>query len=149
MQSVLEYLKVGINDGADVVAGGARVMAEGGGYFIAPTILAGLPPTSPVAMNEIFGPVVTVHPFRTIDEAISIANATTYGLTASVWTSNLNAAMRFHRELRAGTVWVNCYEASDVTSPFGGFKQSGNGRDRSLHAFDKYVEMKSTWIVSR
>ncbi|MEQ9257799.1 MAG: aldehyde dehydrogenase [Roseovarius sp.] len=147
MARVMGYIDEGKAAGATLVAGGAAALAETGGYFIPPTVFGNVRPEMTIAREEIFGPVLTVHEVADVDEAIALGNATEYGLTASVWTGNLNRAMKFSRELRAGTVWVNCYEASDVTSPFGGMKQSGNGRDRSLHALEKYTEMKSTWIA--
>jgi acyl-CoA reductase-like NAD-dependent aldehyde dehydrogenase len=147
MDSVMGYIEAGRAAGAELVAGGTPAWQESGGYFIPPTIFDRVAPEMSIAREEIFGPVLTVHEVEGMDAAIALANATDYGLTASVWTGNLGRAMRFSREVRAGTVWINCYEASDVTSPFGGMKQSGNGRDRSLHALEKYTEMKSTWIA--
>jgi acyl-CoA reductase-like NAD-dependent aldehyde dehydrogenase len=103
-------------------------------------------PTMRIAREEIFGPVLSVLRFETEDEALALANDSAYGLQASVWSDNLNRAHRVARRLRAGTVHVNQYDEDDITVPFGGFKQSGNGRDKSLHAFDKYTELKTTWI---
>ena len=97
-----------------------------------------------IAREEIFGPVLVVIPFRDEDDAVRIANDTEYGLAAALWTSGLAQAHRCTRKLRAGSVWVNNYHGGDMTAPFGGFKQSGNGRDKSLHAFDKYTELKAT-----
>ncbi|MFP5340748.1 MAG: aldehyde dehydrogenase family protein, partial [Gammaproteobacteria bacterium] len=116
------------------------------GRFVEPTILLGVTPQMKVYQEETFGPVVPVIPFRTDDEAVAIANDTPYGLAAAVWTADLSKAHRTARALRAGSVWVNQYDGGDMTAPFGGFKQSGNGRDKSLHAFDKYTELKATWI---
>ncbi len=99
-----------------------------------------------IAREEIFGPVLSVLSFTDLDEAIRQANATPYGLAAAVWTSDMSKAIRTSRALRAGTVHVNQYDNDDITVPFGGYKQSGNGRDKSLHAFDKYTELKTTWI---
>jgi 4-guanidinobutyraldehyde dehydrogenase/NAD-dependent aldehyde dehydrogenase len=99
-----------------------------------------------IAQEEIFGPVVSVMGFDSFDEAMTIANNTIYGLAAAVWTSDLSKAHRAARALRAGSVWVNQYDGGDMTAPFGGFKQSGNGRDKSLHAFDKYTQLKAAWI---
>ncbi|WP_031759810.1 aldehyde dehydrogenase family protein, partial [Pseudomonas aeruginosa] len=96
--------------------------------------------------EEIFGPVLSVIEFEDAEEAVRIANDTPYGLAAAVWTSNLSKAHLTAKALRAGSVWVNQYDGGDMTAPFGGFKQSGNGRDKSLHAFDKYTELKATWI---
>jgi 4-guanidinobutyraldehyde dehydrogenase/NAD-dependent aldehyde dehydrogenase len=99
-----------------------------------------------IAREEIFGPVLSTITFKDVDEAIQIANDTVYGLAASIWTRDLSAAHRVARELRAGSVWVNCYDGGDMTVPFGGYKQSGIGRDKSLHALDKYTDLKATWI---
>ncbi|MCY1308055.1 NADP/NAD-dependent aldehyde dehydrogenase PuuC [compost metagenome] len=99
-----------------------------------------------IAREEIFGAVLSVIAFDDDQEAVAIANDTPYGLAAGLWTSNLSRAHQVARALRAGSVWVNQYSGGDMTAPFGGFKQSGNGRDRSLHAFDKYTELKATWI---
>ncbi len=99
-----------------------------------------------IAREEIFGPVLSVISFHDKEEAIRIANDSDYGLAAAFWTGNLDKAHRVARRLRAGSVFINNYHGGDMTVPFGGFKQSGNGRDKSLHAFDKYTELKSTWI---
>jgi gamma-glutamyl-gamma-aminobutyraldehyde dehydrogenase/4-guanidinobutyraldehyde dehydrogenase/NAD-dependent aldehyde dehydrogenase len=99
-----------------------------------------------IAREEIFGPVLSVLSFTDLDEAVRQANSTPYGLAAAVWTADLGKAIRTARALRAGTVHVNQYDNDDITVPFGGYKQSGNGRDKSLHAFDKYTELKTTWI---
>lgn len=99
-----------------------------------------------IAREEIFGPVLSVITARDHLDALRIANDTPYGLAASLWTRDLSRAHQMARGLRAGSVWVNCFDGGDISMPFGGFKQSGNGRDRSLHALDKYSELKSTWI---
>ena len=99
-----------------------------------------------IEKEEIFGPVLSILPFDDEKQAIAIANDTPYGLAAAIWTSNLSKAHLTAKALRAGSVWINQYDGGDMTAPFGGFKQSGNGRDKSLHAFDKYTELKATWI---
>jgi acyl-CoA reductase-like NAD-dependent aldehyde dehydrogenase len=99
-----------------------------------------------IAREEIFGPVLSLIRFQSESDAIALANDSDYGLQASVWTDRLDRAHRIARELRAGTVHVNQYDEDDITVPFGGFKQSGNGRDKSLHAFEKYTELKTTWL---
>ncbi|MGG2399164.1 aldehyde dehydrogenase [Pseudomonas sp. SH1-B] len=146
MNNVLAYIQAGHEDGAKLVAGGSRVMEETGGTYVEPTIFDGVSNAMRIAKEEIFGPVLSVIGFDTQEEAVAIANDTIYGLAAAVWTSNLSRAHLVGKALRAGSVWINQYDGGDMTAPFGGFKQSGNGRDKSLHAFDKYTELKSTWI---
>jgi gamma-glutamyl-gamma-aminobutyraldehyde dehydrogenase len=144
--TVLGYIDAGQTEGARVVAGGRRVMAETGGYFVEPTVFEGVSNTMKIAREEIFGPVMSVIRFKTEEEAVAMANDSAYGLQASVWSHDINRAHRVARALKAGTVHVNQYDEDDITVPFGGVKQSGNGRDKSLHAFDKYTELKTTWI---
>ena len=111
-----------------------------------PTIVTGVEPGDTLAQREVFGPVLAVIPFDTEDEAIDIANGTPYGLASGVWTADLSRAHRMIRRIRAGVVHVNTYGGSDLTVPLGGHKQSGNGHDKSLHAFDKYLDLKTAWI---
>jgi gamma-glutamyl-gamma-aminobutyraldehyde dehydrogenase/4-guanidinobutyraldehyde dehydrogenase/NAD-dependent aldehyde dehydrogenase len=127
--------------------GGKRVLEGSGGLFIQPTVFDGVTNNMRIASEEIFGPVLSVIGFSTAEEAVSIANDSIYGLAAAVWTSNINTAHKVARALKAGSVWINHYDGGDMTAPFGGFKQSGNGRDKSLHAFDKYTELKATWLL--
>ncbi|MDH4653958.1 aldehyde dehydrogenase [Pseudomonas sp. BN606] len=143
---VLGYIESGHADGAKLVAGGKRVLEETGGTYVEPTIFDGVDNAMRIAKEEIFGPVLSVIAFDSEEEAVAIANDTIYGLAAAVWTSNLSRAHLVGKALRAGSVWINQYDGGDMTAPFGGFKQSGNGRDKSLHAFDKYTELKATWI---
>jgi gamma-glutamyl-gamma-aminobutyraldehyde dehydrogenase/4-guanidinobutyraldehyde dehydrogenase/NAD-dependent aldehyde dehydrogenase len=143
---VLEYIDAGRSEGARLALGGRRVRAESGGCYIEPTVFDGVTPRMRIAREEIFGPVLATLSFRDLDEALRIANDVSYGLAAAIWTRDLNSAHRAARALRAGVVYVNCYDADDITVPFGGYKQSGFGRDKSLHAFDKYTELKTTWI---
>jgi gamma-glutamyl-gamma-aminobutyraldehyde dehydrogenase len=146
LRTVLGYIDAGRSEGARIAVGGRQVRAETGGYFVEPTVFEGVNNGMRIAREEIFGPVMSVIRFKTEEEAIALANDSSYGLQASVWSSNINRAHRVARALRAGTVHVNQYDEDDITVPFGGFKQSGNGRDKSLHAFDKYTELKTTWI---
>ena len=146
LDRVMGYIEAGKREGARVRFGGERVLAESGGYFVEPTIFDQVDNAMSIAQEEIFGPVLSAITFTGMDEALEIANNSMYGLAAAAWTGNVSKAHRMARGLRAGTVWINCFEEGDMTVPFGGFKQSGNGRDKSLHALDKYMETKTTWI---
>lgn len=145
-----EYVARGVADGARLAHGGGRVLTETGGWFFAPTILDSVPSESSVATDEIFGPIVAVIPFDSEEEAIALANDTSYGLAASLWTDDLDAAHRVSRLLKAGTVSINCYSEGDVTTPFGGYRQSGfGGRDKGLDSLEQYSEVKTTWLKVR
>ncbi len=146
MKTVLGYIEAGNSEGAKLVTGGQRARAETGGFYVQPTVFERVRNDMKIAREEIFGPVMSVIRFANEAEAIALANDSSYGLQASVWSDNVNRAHRVARALRAGTVHVNQYDEDDITVPFGGYKQSGNGRDKSLHAFDKYTELKTTWL---
>ncbi|MDX3973511.1 aldehyde dehydrogenase [Shinella sp.] len=149
MDRVLEYIEIGSKEGAELKSGGKQVRTESGGYFVEPTVFDNVDNKMRIAQEEIFGPVLSTITFKDAEEAVSIANDTIYGLAAAVWTDNIDTALSTARRLRAGSVWVNNFDESNITMPFGGYKQSGFGRDKSLHAIDKYTELKATWIKIR
>ncbi|MFE2101181.1 aldehyde dehydrogenase, partial [Streptomyces sp. NPDC059468] len=146
LDRVLDHVTTAGAEGARLRTGGVRTLVETGGSYLAPTVFDRVTPGMRLAREEVFGPVLSVLTFDDLDEAVRLANATEYGLAAGLWTSDLATAHRVSRALKAGTVWVNCYEEGDLTVPFGGMKQSGNGRDKSAHALEKYTELKTTWI---
>src|SRR5262245_42679137 len=126
LDKILRYVKLGQDQGANLLVGGNRVGNRG--YFVEPTIFDNVKDDMTIARDEIFGPIVSVLPFKNMDEVIARANSTTYGLAAGIWTKNIDKAHTYAREVKAGTVWVNCYHVVDTTTPFGGFKMSGQGR---------------------
>jgi acyl-CoA reductase-like NAD-dependent aldehyde dehydrogenase len=143
---VLAYLDIGKNEGAQVKTGGERNQALGKGYFVKPTVFTDVTNTMRIAQEEIFGPVVCAIPFKDENDVIRQANETIYGLSAGVWTRDVSKAHRMARSLRAGTVWVNCYNQLDPISSFGGYKQSGFGRELGIHSLDLYTQIKSVWL---
>lgn len=146
LQTVSDYVAIGREEGASLMAGGTQVMTDSGGSYYEPTIFDGVDNSMRIAREEIFGPVMSVIGFKDAEEAVAIANDSIYGLAGAVWSNNINTAHRVAAAVRVGTMGINNYFGGDMTVPFGGFKQSGNGRDKSMHAFDDYTELKTTWI---
>ena len=147
LDRIVGYIDGAGDAGARLVYGGTRVLEDTGGYFVEPTIFADVTPDMAIAREEIFGPVVSVLSFEDETEAVAMANDSPFGLAASIYTHDLDVAHRLAREVRAGTVAVNCYGEGDITTPFGGYKQSGfGGRDKGLEALADYSEVKTTWI---
>jgi (Z)-2-((N-methylformamido)methylene)-5-hydroxybutyrolactone dehydrogenase len=147
-KKVLEYIGIGRDEGAELMLGGKTADVEGSrsGLFVEPSIFAGVNNRMRLAQEEIFGPVLSVIRFHEEDEALAIANDTLFGLAAGVWTTSMRRGIAMSKGLRAGTVWVNTYRAVSYMSPFGGYKQSGFGRENGLHAIDEYLQTKSVWI---
>jgi acyl-CoA reductase-like NAD-dependent aldehyde dehydrogenase len=143
---VLSYIDAGRGEGARLATGGNQALTDSGGYYVEPTIFADASNEMKIAREEIFGPVLTVIPVDDPDVAVETANDTNYGLAAAVWTRDISRAHRIARQLRAGNVYVNTYDRGDIALPFATFKQSGIGIDKSIHAIDKYVRLKTTWI---
>ncbi len=142
---ILDYIEKGQAEGARLVAGGTP-LDFGKGQFIAPTIFGDVTRAMSIARDEIFGPVLTVMPFDTLDEAIALANDTVYGLAASVWTKNIDKALTVTRRVRAGRFWVNTTIAGGPELPLGGFKQSGWGREAGIYGVEEYTQVKSVHI---
>lgn len=142
----LDFVETARSEGGQVVLGGKRILEETGGYYMSPTIVTDVSADATLAQKEVFGPVLAVTPFADDDEAVRIANSTVYGLAGAVWTSNLSRAHRMVREVRTGVMHVNTYGGADGTVPLGGVGQSGNGADKSLHAIEKYINLKTAWI---
>jgi gamma-glutamyl-gamma-aminobutyraldehyde dehydrogenase len=150
LDKVMSYIDIGKKEGAKVALGGNRILQETGGYFFEPTVFDNVKNSMRIAREEIFGPVLSVITFSDPEEAIKIANDTSYGLAASLYTDNLNVAHKMARAIRAGTVSINCYSEGDMAVPFGGYKESGfGGKDKSLMAHDQYTETKTIWIQLR
>ncbi len=147
MNTVLGYIEKGKAQGAKLVAGGNRVSVDGGqGYFIEPTVFDSVDNNMTIAQEEIFGPVLATIPFDDVEQVAALANQNIYGLAAAVWTNDVRKAHNFARRVKAGTVWVNAYNLYDAALPFGGYKQSGFGRELGMHAIEHYTELKSVWV---
>lgn len=147
-EKILKYIDVARDEGADAVLGGARAQRPecGNGWFVEPTIFTGVRNDMRIAQEEVFGPVLSVIPFKDDDDAITIANDIIFGLAAGVWTQNIGRALTMADRLQTGTVWVNTYRAVSYMSPFGGYKQSGLGRESGQEMIKEYLQMKSVWI---
>ncbi len=146
LEGDLQFVEIAESEGATRVTGGQRIRQETGGYYMAPTIMTGVAPEHRLAREEVFGPVLAVTPFDDEDEAVRLANATEFGLAGAVWTGSLSRAHRMVARVKTGVMHVNTYGGPDITVPLGGVKQSGNGHDKSLHALDKFTDLKTAWI---
>ena len=142
----LRYIEIATKEGATLATGGQRILEASGGFYLEPTIFTDVQPAMRIAQEEVFGPVLSVFEFEAAEDAVRIANSTPYGLAAGVWTANLSNAHQMVRAIKSGVVHVNCYGGADISLPLGGVKQSGNGHDRSLHAMDKFTDLKTAWI---
>ncbi len=141
---ILGFIESGKKEGAKLVAGGERGAPKG--YFVRPTIFDGVNDQMTIAREEIFGPVVSALTFDDVDDLTKRANSTNYGLSAGIWTKDISKAHRLAKNVKAGTVWVNCYNCFDAASPFGGFKDSGFGRELGKYALELYTQVKSVWV---
>ena len=144
--SVMNKIDAAKADGLTLVTGGKRILVQTGGTYIAPTIFADVPADNALAQDEVFGPVAAVTPFDTEEEAIALANSTVYGLAGAAWTNNLSRAHRMIAAVKTGVMHINTYGGADVTVPLGGHGQSGNGYDKSMHALEKYMNLKTAWM---
>jgi aldehyde dehydrogenase (NAD+) len=145
MDRILGYVETGKKEGAQCLTGGGRIGTKG--YFVQPTLFTNVTDEMKIAKEEIFGPVMNVLKFKNIDEVLERGNRTTYGLAAAVWTKDITKAHRIANSLRAGTVWVNCYDVFDAAAPFGGYKQSGIGRELGEYALELYTEVKTVTVA--
>jgi acyl-CoA reductase-like NAD-dependent aldehyde dehydrogenase len=145
-ENVERYVESGKREGARIVAGGNRASVGGKGAFFEATVFDGVSPEMTIAREEIFGPVLATLTFQNEAEAVAVGNATIYGLAAAVWTKDIKKALRTAKALKAGTVWVNTYNLYDPGLPFGGYRQSGFGRERGHYALEEYTQVKSVWV---
>jgi acyl-CoA reductase-like NAD-dependent aldehyde dehydrogenase len=147
MNTVLGYIAAGKSEGAQVAAGGNRASVDGSkGFFVEPTIFSGVKNEMKIAQEEIFGPVLATLTFDDVEQVAELANKNIYGLAAAIWTNDLKRAHALSRRLKAGTVWINTYGDGDASFPFGGYKQSGFGRDLGAAALEHYTETKAVWV---
>jgi acyl-CoA reductase-like NAD-dependent aldehyde dehydrogenase len=149
LDRILNYIQSGVDEGARVISGGGRDCEgdKASGYFVKPTVFADVKPQMKIAQEEIFGPVLSALRFHDAEEAAAIANSTIYGLVSAVWTRDIGVAHRLALEIKAGSVWINAYNCFDSSSPFGGYKQSGFGREMGPHAIESYTQVKSVWVA--
>jgi aldehyde dehydrogenase (NAD+) len=149
MDRILDYIRTGKEEGARLLCGGDRDMegVKSKGFFVKPTVFAEVKPEMKIAQEEIFGPVLAAIRFNDPDEAVEIANGTIYGLVSAVWTRDIKLAHRMAADIKAGSVWINTYNGFDTASPFGGYKQSGFGRDLGGYALEQYTNVKSVWVA--
>lgn len=143
---ILDYIRQGVEEGARLRTGGQAVNPVAGGYYVAPTVFDGVTPQMAIGREEIFGPVLSVFGFDSEEEAVALANDSEYGLAAGLWSQDIDRIMRVSRRLHSGQVFVNNWAGGDMTVPFGGVKQSGNGRDKSHHSLEEYSELKTVWM---
>jgi gamma-glutamyl-gamma-aminobutyraldehyde dehydrogenase len=146
LNSNLQFVDIAKTEGSQIAIGGNQILKNTGGYYMEPTVVTNVKPNSTLFKEEVFGPVLAVSRFKTEEEAVTLANGTEFGLSAGIWTSNLSKAHKMVSKVKAGVVNVNTYGGADVTVPLSGVKQSGNGSDKSLHALDKYINLKTAWI---
>ena len=146
LSSNLQFVDIAKTEGSQIAIGGHQILKNTGGYYMEPTVVTNVKPNSALFKEEVFGPVLAVSRFKTEEEAVKLANGTEFGLSAGIWTSNLAKAHKMVSKVKAGVVNVNTYGGADVTVPLSGVKQSGNGSDKSLHALDKYINLKTAWI---
>ncbi len=149
LDRILGYIDAGKREGATLLCGGERDIEgdKSKGFYVKPTVFADVKPGMKIAQEEIFGPVLAAMKFRDEDEAVAIANGTVYGLVSAIWTKDIQLAHRLAKQIKAGVVWINTYNGFDSATPFGGYKQSGFGREMGAHALESYTQVKSVWVA--